>query len=789
MSFTVPPFRSSPTAFYEIPNAIEFHAVSSQYFMRTPAAGNQKTWSFSAWVRRGSLGSNGMFFARYDSGSSAHWAYINVNDVLYWQNYVGANQLELRTNAVFRDTSSWYHIVLVLDTTQATASDRAKIYVNGVQVTSFAAAIYPSQNADLKFNEADLTSIAGSSSGNHLDGCLADVHFIDGQALDADAFGEVDTNGKWHPKKYSGTYGTNGFHLTDASGDDQSSNCNDWTPVSSPTDTDDTPTNVYARLDPTVSTANNTYSNAGTRVSHSGIGGYSGIGSNALGSGKWYWEVPIVSGTQHSVGLLRAEDVTFASGPATAGIGSVKGYVWNISGSLVADGSVIGSASSYIAGDVISVAFDADAGSLWFRKNGGSWEGGGDPTIGTTPSISGIPADPMVPLWSAESGVGAHVADMLFTAGDFFDVAPTGFKAICTKNLPAPTIPDPAKHFDVALWTGTSAANTIYTETEPGLVWGKARDLAAYSHHWIDMVRGATKYLHSDLTQAEATRATGLTSFDADGFVLGADVGLNQSGGSYVGWAWGGMTSLSAPEIAALVSATDATITPTGVAVNVKAGMAIITYTGNGTAGATLPNPIGIAPDFCVYRSRSLGENCPVYVRQLGAPTALILNSANAATGASAYWNSTHPTDTLLTLGTDTGINSNGATYVLYVFTHVPGFSAFGSYTGNGSTDGPRIVLPFSQRWVLVKRTDSTGGWFIWDKDRSPTNVVDDFLQPNSSAAENVNNASAALDFLASGFKLRNTYSEENASGGTYIYAAFAEHPFGGGNVAPALAR
>jgi hypothetical protein len=283
-------------------------------------------------------------------------------------------------------------------------------------------------------------------------------------------------------------------------------------------------------------------------------------------------------------------------------------------------------------------------------------------------------------------------------------------------------------------------------------------------------VRGSTKQLYSNATDVEGTVTDALTAFNSNGFSLGANVGLNQNATTYVAWQWkAGGTA---------VTNTSGSITST-VSAGATQGFSVLTYTGNGTAGATVGHGLGVAPKMVIVKRRSAIESWGVYHASLpSAAYYLVLNSTAAQDGAGgSIWNSTAPSSTVLTLGTSTYSNTNTSTYVAYCFSEVAGYSKFGSYTGNGSSNGPFVYFGFRPKLVLYKRTDTTGNWNIFDSSRDTYNPEQSTLWPNLSNAESVS-SSYAIDFTSNGMKLRTTNTDFNASGGTYIFAAFAENPF-----------
>ena len=326
-----------------------------------------------------------------------------------------------------------------------------------------------------------------------------------------------------------------------------------------------------------------------------------------------------------------------------------------------------------------------------------------------------------------------------------------------------PTINNGGQYMQAITYTGTGSTQTIAVGFQPDFVWIKSRS-AATDHKLTDSVRGVTKALISDTTGAETTDANGVTAFTSNGFTIGSDSVYNTNAATYVAWCWkaGGTSS----------SNTNGSITST-VSVNATAGFSVVTYTGTG-ANATVGHGLGVAPSMIIVKTRSGVNDWAVYHISIGATKFLLLNTTAAAGTTSAVWNNTAPTSSVFSIATDFSINQSTATYVAYCFSEVVGYSKFGSYTGNGSTDGPFVYCGFRPRWVMFKRTDSAFDWSIYDTSRDTYNVMPDILYPNLSSAES---NTYALDCLSNGFKIRGAGQNINTSGGTYIYACFAENP------------
>jgi hypothetical protein len=714
---------------------------------------------------------------------------------------VGGLAAEKGTSQVFRDPSSWYHFVFVWNTTVATASDRQQIYVNGNRVTAFGANTEPSQNTVSYFNTSSYVHYLGalnlSGLSTYFDGYMTEINFIDGQALTPSSFGMTNPQtGQWIPLKYSGTYGTNGFYLnfkdatsTTTLGYDYSGNANNWTTnnfsVTAGSGNDsltDVPTpwivynttgdvggvvrGNYATLNAIDRTTGAAFvlSNGNlTGTTTNNAAAWLGIRSTfACPSGKWYWEVVSSNATtststyQAYIIGLATQNTNLNSNPVAASNGTY-GYV-NYSGIKFVDNTTASYGASFAANDVVGVAFDVTAGTLEFYKNG----------VSQGVAYTGITGN-YFPMLFQYSNTAASV-DTSFNFGQrpFAYTPPSGYLSLCTTNLPASTVLKGGDYFNPVLYTGNDTARSITgVGFQPDWVWLKSRSNATV-HRIFDSVRGATRTVSSNLTDAEAVESQQLTSFNSDGFSLGTDTGANGSGRTFVTWNWkAGGTA---------VTNTAGSIT-SSVSANTTSGFSIVTYTGTGSNGATVGHGLGVTPAMMIFKRRNSTGQWATYHSSIGNTGALRLNATSATITDVSFWNNTSPTSTVFTIGVDGDVNTNTGTYVAYCFAAVPGYSAFGSYTGNGSTDGPFVYMGFRPEYVMVKRTDSSGNdWEIRDAARNPYNSdTSARLWANSSASE-LNDFPA--DLLSNGFKPRSTGTNSNGSGATYIYIAFAESPF-----------
>jgi hypothetical protein len=781
---------------YSISRSVRFNSSDSAYLSRTPAsAGNRKTWSWAGWVKRSAVGVDQSLFSAY-TGTASDEAYTDFrfasDDTLRFGGwYTGWRN----TTQIFRDASAWYHIVLSVDIGNPAENDRIRVYLNGAQITAFATANNPATTSQLAVNSASAHNIGANvyytNTTNKFSGYLADIHFIDGQALDPTSFGEFDDNGIWQPKAYSGTYGTNGFHLdfadnstTAALGTDTAGS-NDWTVnnlsvtagagndslVDVPTNGTQTDTGLgnqvrgnYCTWNPLQLGANITLSNGNLDGSQpSGSGTNTGVtGTIGLSSSKWYWEVTVNTrsgGTDTVIGIASS-----AYTPSTAPTTTASS--WGYLGSALRgnNASFVSYGATYGAGDVIGVALDADAGTLTFYKNG----------VSQGQAYSGLTSGPYFPLAGKNEGGCSWTWSTNFGQRPFAYTAPSGFKPLNTASLPSPLVTKPSTVMDVKLYTGNGSTQTISgLGFSPDLVWAKCRSVA-YGHRVFDAVRGAANALYTNTTQPENddTNQT-FSSFNSDGFSIGTGVGLNANNETYVAWAWDAGSST--------VTNTQGSIS-SQVRANASAGFSVATLTTPGSGTFTVGHGLNVAPSLVICKARNQTFTWIVYHRSAGAGNYLVLNTTAASAASATVWQNTNPSSTLV-YGDVT--NWGTANYVMYSFAPVAGYSSFGSYTGNGSTDGPFVYCGtgFRPAFVLIKATGAVGGnWMIYDNRRAPSNLNNKKLAANTALQENetanLGDDSLGIDFLSNGFKIRQTGGNHNNSGTQYIYAAFAESPF-----------
>ena len=735
-------YSSGDAGFYDFPisNSLRFEDGDSALLSRTPSsASNRDTWTWSAWVKRGNIGAaKGLFAA--PEGTSGNTAYLDIiftaADELAVSSYA---TLYRKTTRLFRDPSAWYHLVVAVDTTDGTADDRIKIYVNGVQETSFVTNNAKTQNEDTGINSAVVHEIG--DGGNHFDGYMAEVNFVDGSQLTPSSFGETK-NDIWIPKDTSGlTFGTNGFRLefkqtgtgtasSTTIGADTSGNDNHWTSTNLVASdvVPDSPTNNFATLNVLDTGGSNaTYSQGNLKI-------VTNTGSNSQAvstipipsTGKYYWEVHI---TATSGTISDNSRIGIQVGSAVTPSLDVR---YKSDGNKSVNNSGSGYGASYAANDIISIAVDGDSNTVTFYKNGAS-QGAISYTMGETylPIITEASGTINI-TYGANFGQDSSFAGVATAQGnadangigDFYYAPPSGYLALCTANLPAPVATvDPAQggspqdYFNTVLYTGAGSgadANTVNTVGfQPDFTWIRNRG-DAEAHVLQDSVRGVAKFLQSDTTNQDQNTGGGdIKAFNSSGFILGyTNNRSNATNDTYVAWNWKAGTAFSNDASATGVGSIDSS-----GSVSADTGFSIISYTGTGSAG-TVAHGLSSAPDMILIKDRDNATyNWVVYhSANTSAPETdyLRLNLANA-TADYDHWNDTAPTSSVFSLSSYDWANKNSDAMIAYCFAGVDGFSKFGKYTGNGNTDGPFVYTGFRPAWVMVKRTDASGHWAIGD--------------------------------------------------------------------------
>jgi len=803
--------------------SLRLDSVSGKALNRTMTTGNRRLFTYSFWFKTTKLGSR-FLLSKGENVSNADISKIQINssDQLVLQEIVDDSaSFNLVTTRVFRDTSAWYNVVIAFDTAQGTDTNRVKVYVNGVQETSFGTATYPGQNYDAlyTFNQSNSSvlqigrySADTSDTNEGWDGYLSDITHIDGAALSASSFGETK-NGVWIPINTSGlTFGDEGFLLkfnqvgvgtasTSTIGADTSGNNNHFTStniVASDCAMPDSPENNFCTLNSLInSTGTIAQSEGNLRSTQSGTTSSYTLGTIPFRSGKWWMEVRLNAFNDNYAPLVIRTDISQNSDGSNnnilnAAAGAVGMYQ---NGEGFVDGSSIGHGTfapsghdGNDVGDVIGVAVDLDSGT---------------PTIkffldGTQTSITqNLPASMLNTdlafgclqyngntlhfNWGQDSTFGGNETAQGNTdangIGDFFYAPPSGYLALCSANLPEPTIgPNSGTneqsddYFNTVLWTGTGSSRSIDVGFQPDWAWIKARNAGA-GHTIFDSSRGDDIRLNSSDTNVDQTISNAL-AFSSTGYTVNNNA-TNEEDRTFVSWNWKANSGTAT-----------ATISESGnnpaavVQANPKAGFSIITYTGTGDTG-TIAHGLGAVPTWILIKNRDQADSWAVYHGgNTSAPATDYLKlDTNATTSDGVgWWDDTAPTSSVFTVHDQHMVNADGEKYVAYVFADVEGYSKMGSYISNQSTDGTFIYLGFRPKFVIVKRTNATYSWMMYDDKRDPFNVMNTTFFADLDNAES---ASDNIDFVSNGIKLRTTGNSFNGgSGSLFIYMAFAEAPF-----------
>ena len=929
---------AGPAGGFEISRSLRFNSADSAYLNRTPSsAGNRKTWTWSGWLKRGKISSEACIFTA--GSGTANTIRFNGDDRM---KVSAGSDGTIETVAVFRDPSAWYNIVVALDTTQATASDRLKIYVNSVlqDVTG----TYPTQNSDGSYNEASVHYLGRQvhNTSNLFDGYLAEINFIDGQALAPTDFGETDDNGVWQAKDTAGlSFGTNGFRLKFADnssnaalGTDSSGNSNTWTVNNlvavvneiNASNSEITNNGVSNHLNifdgditTTVSSADGgtTTWTPSSNISISKIEGYfddslngyritmsvSGGSSQTItldtssgGTANQWNEFTSLSGDTigpsnaitfsmlrpagndtnpglHDLNALRINDKLVVLNSSGAGIDSLVDSPTNGTASSGGDpgGSIVGNyatfnplstnitgsaslsngnlsldatSATYInarstiaasslncycemtvttrsntsgligigVGDGLANIAAGTGAYTVYRAHGGVIQYPGNVTAATVATytvgdVIGMAISPTEVAFYKNSALqgtynhnltgdyfvtgmaynngGTAFLDFNFGQRPFVHAAPSGYKSLNTANLPTPTIADGSQYFDTLTWAGNAATRTLSgldLTNSVGLAWVKNRT-SSVNHALQDVVRGFTtgKKLASNTTDTEGS--TGALS-DAYGYISGVSatgltitksgtgqdwVQMNNTSNNYVGWVWDAGTST--------VTNNDGSIA-SSVRANPSAGFSIVSYDYPASGSFTVGHGLNSAPAVIIYKNRNRATSWFVYHSAATSKDQyLTLSGTNAVTAGTNFWGANAPTNAVFgsTVGV-TGISTDES--IAYCFTPVAGYSAFGSYTGNGNADGSFVFTGFKIAYLVIKCTSHTSMWSCWDTARDVDNFSEHRIRLDQSNAEESGDSNLYIDLLSNGFKARAADTDTNGSGRTYVYLAFASNPF-----------
>ncbi len=756
----------------------------------------------------------------------------------------------LETNSSFADSSAWYHVVWAFDTTQGTEANRVKVYINGVQraytdMNQHHGAVV--QNRQLTINDTHPHWIGRNTNttSRYMNGYLADFNFIDGTQYDASYFGETK-NGVWIPIEPSVTYGTNGFRLqfkntsvgsgsSSTIGADTSGNNNHFTSsgiAASDCAMPDSPENNFCTMtDITFPlAAKGTIAEGGLKLDATDHQVQTSTFSIPA-SGKWYWEVNFVKGhggSDHIVqymgvmssAIFHAEQDISSFGGGNyvgsyirhlVGVSYIAGndiYYSNFTATSTSNGANESGGFSEANGTgILSLAIDVDAGTLKYYWNNSLVRTDSTLTANIeyfahtnlTNSGGNIWQLAYFNFGQDSSFAGTKTAAGNTDAngnGDFYYAVPSGHLALCSANLPEPTIGPNSltqadDHFDTLLYTGNNevAQDIGGLEFKPDWVWIKGRSYTDH-HALFDSSRGVGRILYTNGNYTDDSAVNTLDEFRSDGFGVGTDANaglVNTDSNTYVAWNWkanGGTTTTN-----------DASATGVGnidsvYQANTDAGFSIVTYTGNGTNNTDLgiAHGLGRTPKMVWVKNRSTAKNWQVYNSNLSADGTygiknIFLDTGGAEDAYSDYIKSSN--SNIFTIWSDASdgvgrVNKNGDNYVAYCFAEKEGYSKIGSYTGNGNANGTFVYTGFRPAWVMLKNIARSADWRINDVTRQDRNNAGyssaHLLLANSTSSEITNEYD--IDFLSNGFKLRSGDVYENGSGESFIYMAFAESPF-----------
>ena len=781
-------------------------------------------FTFEAWIRPDNATCSFMSHSYYETGENGNWAVVLNASNTYFYSYDGQGSLESVNATTGVSTGAWQHLAVERE------SDTVTIYLDGTSIGS--------GTITKSIGECSSAFLIGEAGGNaEFDGYMDEIRISD-TARYSGAFTpsttEFTTDSNTMLLIHSDWAG--------GLGADSSGNGNAFTVTNlvATDQMEDSPTNNFCTLNPLdISPVNSSTLSEGN-LQHTGVsGGYyqGGAVGTIYTDKKIYYEVyvldrnPGASSNSYAAFGFAPDDYhpseiavscAVCSRPGEHSDGLMfLGSAGNLN--LYQDDSTTRVSQTAIAayeGSVVMMALDPESGKFWIGLNG-TWQGSGDPGAGTNEfgtlvnidhlftaaSLVYTDTDKQILNFGQDSSFAGNLTAQGNQddneIGDFYYDVPAGYLALCTSNLAAPEIADPTDHFNTVLYTGNSGVAQSITGVgfEPDAVWLKRRNYAGGNHCLFDQVRGANISQHVNSALADITRTDALDSFDSDGFSLGADTGTNVNYGAYtyVSWNWkvGGAPTVdnsagagATPTAGSvkidgsnLGSALAGSIAATRLSANTTNGMSIVGYVGNATAGATIAHGLSQAPDLIAVKDRTSAYSWKVGSSSMN-PTSpwnywMQLDDSEARSDGSAdIWNDTAPSASIFTIGDHVTINNDTDNFIAYCFHSVEGYSAVGSYVGNGDADGVFVYTGFKPAWVMIKRYDAAGqDWRIQNTACDPYNVMSEHLRANTNGAETTSGDDFG-DYLSNGFKARTTSGGWNASGGDYLYIAFAETPF-----------
>ena len=775
----------------QIQRSLRFAGVANNSISRTPSStGNQKVWTWSCWFKRTKLGdgSYNYLLSSYGNNDGIAAIYFDSSDrINTYYDTSGSNPYGAVNERRYRVVGAWMHIVWQVDAINTTQ----RIWINGVE-ESLSSSYNPPNFAYTMNQSGQLNTIGGAAwypEGTGNNNYLAEIHFSDGSKYAASEFGYTDAQtGEWRPKngnviKSTITYGTNGYWIdfrdntsTTTLGYDYSGNGNHWTlnnmSVAAGAGNDsleDTPTNNFPIINTLSAYSTNFVVPTNGGLDFSLANSHYAISSIEIPtSGKWYAECVFTTVESGDFGVFNPNMLQDDSNGFD---GRWNGIRMTNSGSnsyIATDNTEVQSSLTAISnGAIVGLKIDRDAGTVAFTINGSA---NGTPVLISSMTDSSA----LVIRAGRDSSSGSNPVGSINFGQRPFSHLPTGYRSLSSKNRATPSpasVVRPQRFFDTILYTGqdtSSLYNVTGLEFAPDLVWAKART-DTIGHIFIDTVRGDDKQLEGNITDAEVTRGTPSYRFLKDGFAVSTGGNMNNPV-NYVAWCWkagGAAVTNTVGNISAQVSAND------------EAGCSIITYTGDGNTSGNVGTGLRSTQplDWAIVKRRDNTSDWQVGHRASGQSSNFAyhtnLNDYSALDGSTPYHMGTQNYTNGDRLYLAEGGLTSSATYVAYVWQERPGYSKFGSYTGNGNSNGAFIHLGFKPAYFAFKGVHSDS-WYVYDNKRDPINPVDKELNFHTTQVEA---SSHDIDFLHNGVKMRNSNSSWNYNNYTYMYMAFAEQP------------
>ena len=774
-----------------------FDDGSSNYLTRTQGSGSgdqKRKATFSWWFKRG-FGGFGAEICMFGAASGTKlMARFDTANRITLRLSNGSTEYQKITNRSFEDTSKWYHCVWQIDASQSTATDRSILYVDGDRITSWSSDNNPGQNTDVVGLADGSTFRIGSNShavGQIWDGYIAEFNYVDGSVVAPTVFGLTDTStGRWIPKSLSSiTYGDEGLRLTFANsagqtiGDDTSGNGNDLTVTNMAADHvfTDSPTQNYPTFD-TLRQTSYAYSEGNLDLTTSTNSRHALSNRLVPKTGKWYWEVQIKDKSSGSSGCGLAIDTwsTTDSGATAEGLRiiftagtSSDGKVYETYSDTQFTSSQL---TTFAADDYLGFAYDADSGKIWISKNG-SYINSGNPVTGAGHVLNAPNTFSWRWVTTGYNNGSAQRHIWNFGQKAFNTAAPTGFNDLSQDNLPTA--------IDGGEVTEASMNRSLPI---PDLMVVKNRD-AADRWLWQDSTRGLGEYgssasgapgspiqFNSTVTDAIQKRLVG-------GFQTEDSDYSNAVSEKYVSYNWSANNGVTATDTSGDLS--------TELQANQTAGFSIAKYTVSGSGNKTWAHGLGAVPHFGVLFAYSSTTYGTVYHHQWSSSpfsNYSLLTSSGAVQASSNIWGSAKPTSTLWT-GLVGSLFSAGQTYMFYSWTGIPGYSHFGSYTGNGSAAaGPFVYTGFKPKLIWIKSAGSYSN-YVFNTETHPNNPGGENVVFDGNYSE-ASTGNEGIEILSNGFKIRTSSVGTNQDGVHNVFGAWAEHPFAGTSlVNPTTAR